>query len=184
MRLLSISETYRKTTSRKTTSETRGPAPWARLSAALSLTRGGRPPRGSGRPAACAARGRTLAIRPEYDKDRLAAVLLSYCGQERDSLRQAPALPHAPGQGAFHPRTSRSLGRGFGRGRPRRSCHQGGFGSGQIRTKTEIADLRTGLKTEIAGTKTDLLKWIIGAIGFQTVVILGAGVSLARVFAK
>jgi hypothetical protein len=50
--------------------------------------------------------------------------------------------------------------------------------------KTEIADLRTELKTEIAGTKTDLLKWIIGAIGFQTVVILGAVVSLARVFAK
>lgn len=50
--------------------------------------------------------------------------------------------------------------------------------------KTEIADLRVELKTEIAGTKTDLLKWIIGAIGFQTVVILGAVVSLARVFAK
>jgi hypothetical protein len=50
--------------------------------------------------------------------------------------------------------------------------------------KTEIADLRMELKTEIAGTKTDLLKWIIGAIGFQTVVILGAVVSLARVFAK
>jgi F0F1-type ATP synthase membrane subunit b/b' len=50
--------------------------------------------------------------------------------------------------------------------------------------KTEIAGLRTELKTEIAGTKTDLLKWIIGAIGFQTVVILGAVVSLARVFAK
>ncbi|MGH6831339.1 MAG: hypothetical protein ACREDG_09335 [Methylocella sp.] len=44
--------------------------------------------------------------------------------------------------------------------------------------------MRTDLKTEIAGTKTDLLKWIIGAIGFQTVVILGAVVSLARVFAK
>jgi hypothetical protein len=50
--------------------------------------------------------------------------------------------------------------------------------------KTEIAGLRTEFKTEIAGTKTDLLKWIIGAIGFQTVVILGAVISLARVFAK
>jgi hypothetical protein len=54
----------------------------------------------------------------------------------------------------------------------------------RMELKTEIADLRTELKTEIAGTKTDLLKWIIGAIGFQTVVILGAVVSLARVFAK
>jgi len=50
--------------------------------------------------------------------------------------------------------------------------------------KTEIADLRMELKTEIVGTKTDLLKWIVGVIGFQTVVILGAVVSLARVFAK
>jgi hypothetical protein len=54
----------------------------------------------------------------------------------------------------------------------------------RMELKTEIADLRTELKAEIAGTKTDLLKWIIGAIGFQTVVILGAVVSLARVFAK
>ena len=54
----------------------------------------------------------------------------------------------------------------------------------RMELKTEIADLRTELKTEIAGTKTDLLKWIVGAIGFQTVVILGAVVSLARVFAK
>ncbi|MGB6175401.1 MAG: coiled-coil domain-containing protein [Methylocella sp.] len=54
----------------------------------------------------------------------------------------------------------------------------------RMELKTEIADLRTEFKTEIAGTKTDLLKWIIGAIGFQTVVILGAVVSLARVFAK
>ncbi len=58
------------------------------------------------------------------------------------------------------------------------------IGDLRMALKTEIADLRTGLKTEIAGTKTDLLKWIIGAIGFQTVVILGAVVSLARVFAK
>ena len=54
----------------------------------------------------------------------------------------------------------------------------------RMELKTEISDLRMELKTEIAGTKTDLLKWIIGAIGFQTVVILGAVVSLARVFAK
>jgi ribosomal protein L29 len=54
----------------------------------------------------------------------------------------------------------------------------------RMELKTEIADLRVELKTEIAGTKTDLIKWIIGAIGFQTVVILGAVISLARVFAK
>ena len=54
--------------------------------------------------------------------------------------------------------------------------------------RTEIADVRncneTELKSEIAATKTDLLKWIIGAIGFQTVVILGALISLVKIFAK
>ncbi|WOJ91801.1 DUF1640 domain-containing protein (plasmid) [Methylocapsa polymorpha] len=46
--------------------------------------------------------------------------------------------------------------------------------------KGEIGELRT----KIAETKTDILKWIIGAIGFQTIVILGALVSLAKLFAK
>ncbi|MGH6842601.1 MAG: hypothetical protein ACREDV_11000 [Methylocella sp.] len=61
--------------------------------------------------------------------------------------------------------------------------------------RTEIAELRTELKTElkseiaqlkieIGGIKTELLKWIIGAIGFQTVVILGALISLIRLAAK
>lgn len=51
----------------------------------------------------------------------------------------------------------------------------------ELRTelKTEFAEL----KTEFAGTKIDLLKWIIGAIGFQTVV-LGALISLVRIAAK
>jgi hypothetical protein len=50
--------------------------------------------------------------------------------------------------------------------------------------RTEIAELRTELKTEIAGIKIELLKWIIGAMGFQTVVILGALISLVRIVAK
>ena len=50
--------------------------------------------------------------------------------------------------------------------------------------RTEIAGLRTELKSEIAEMRTDLLKWIIGAIGFQTVVILGALISLIKIFAK
>ena len=54
-----------------------------------------------------------------------------------------------------------------------------------------IAELRTELKTEIvelkseiAGIKIELLKWIIGAIGFQTVVILGALITVIRIAAK
>jgi hypothetical protein len=50
--------------------------------------------------------------------------------------------------------------------------------------RTEIAELKTELKSEIAEMRTDLLKWIIGAIGFQTVVILGALISLIKIFAK
>jgi predicted nucleic acid-binding Zn-ribbon protein len=56
----------------------------------------------------------------------------------------------------------------------------------ELRTelKAEIAGLRTELKAEIAAVRTELLKWIIGAIGFQTVVILGALISIIKIFAK
>ena len=46
--------------------------------------------------------------------------------------------------------------------------------------KADNAELRTELKAEIAETRKDLLKWIIGAIGFQTVVMLGALNDTAR----
>jgi hypothetical protein len=65
---------------------------------------------------------------------------------------------------------------------------------GDLATKADLADLATKadlaaaiaeLRTEIAGTKIDLLKWIIVvAVGFQTVVILGALISLVRTAAK
>jgi hypothetical protein len=52
-----------------------------------------------------------------------------------------------------------------------------------IATKTDliaaIAPLAT--KTEIAEAKADILKWMFGAIGFQTLVILSAVVALAAV---
>jgi len=41
---------------------------------------------------------------------------------------------------------------------------------GDLATKTDIASLRT----ELAEMKSDILKWVIGAIGFQTILILGA----------
>jgi hypothetical protein len=47
-----------------------------------------------------------------------------------------------------------------------------------------LAALKAELKADIAEVKADILKWVVGAIGFQTVVILGALVSLARIFAK
>ena len=64
--------------------------------------------------------------------------------------------------------------------------------------KIDIADLRTELKVDIAdlrsdlreaelrleakieATKADILKWMFGTIGFQTIVILGAVLALSR----
>jgi hypothetical protein len=50
--------------------------------------------------------------------------------------------------------------------------------------KADLAALKAELEARIAEAKADILKWIVGAIGFQTVVILGALVSLVRIFAK
>jgi hypothetical protein len=50
--------------------------------------------------------------------------------------------------------------------------------------KGDLAGLESKLEARIAEAKADILKWVVGAIGFQTLVILGALVSLARIFAK
>ncbi|HUZ90431.1 MAG TPA: hypothetical protein VMU78_00795 [Methylocella sp.] len=50
--------------------------------------------------------------------------------------------------------------------------------------RTEIAGIKAELKGEIAAVKTELLKWTIGAIGVQTVVILGALMSMIKILAK
>ena len=49
---------------------------------------------------------------------------------------------------------------------------------GVLRADVKEAELR--LEAKIEATKTDLLKWMIGAIGVQTLVIVGAVVALAR----
>jgi hypothetical protein len=49
-----------------------------------------------------------------------------------------------------------------------------------LATKADLAKLAA----KIAEVKADILKWVVGAIGFQTIVILGALVSLVRIFAK
>ena len=60
----------------------------------------------------------------------------------------------------------------------------GEAGHDELATKADLAALKADLKADIAEVKADILKWIVGAIGIQTVVILGALVSLARIFAK
>jgi hypothetical protein len=47
---------------------------------------------------------------------------------------------------------------------------------GEIRAT--IAHLAT--KAELAEAKSDILRWIVGAIGFQTIVIIGAVAALFR----
>ncbi|WP_026605771.1 hypothetical protein [Methylocapsa acidiphila] len=62
---------------------------------------------------------------------------------------------------------------------------------GDLATKGDLRETEAHLnakieavKADIAEAKADILKWVVGAIGFQTVVILGALVSLVRIFAK
>ena len=64
--------------------------------------------------------------------------------------------------------------------------------SDQIATKADIKDLRVELRNDmrevearleikIESLRSDVLKWIVGSIGFQTLVILGAVVTLAKI---
>jgi hypothetical protein len=44
--------------------------------------------------------------------------------------------------------------------------------TGQVATKADLAGLAT--KADLAETKADILKWVIGTIGFQSLAIMGA----------
>lgn len=46
--------------------------------------------------------------------------------------------------------------------------------------RTDIARVKADLEIRLAETKADLLKWVVGAIGFQTVVIIGTLVTLLK----
>ncbi|MEL6060722.1 MULTISPECIES: coiled-coil domain-containing protein [unclassified Methylobacterium] len=43
-----------------------------------------------------------------------------------------------------------------------------------------IALVRSELRTEIADTRYEILKWVLSAIGFQTIVVVGAIVALTK----
>ena len=66
---------------------------------------------------------------------------------------------------------------------------------GDLATKTDLSSVQTDLRAElretelrleakIEATKVDLIKWVVGMIGFQTIVLLGAALALARAVAK
>lgn len=46
--------------------------------------------------------------------------------------------------------------------------------------KTELREHELRLEARIANAKTEIIKWMFGTIGFQTIVILGAVIALAR----
>ncbi|PWB95019.1 DUF1640 domain-containing protein [Methylosinus sporium] len=47
-----------------------------------------------------------------------------------------------------------------------------------VESKIEKAELR--LEAKLEATKAEIIKWLFGTIGFQTLVILGAVLALAR----
>ena len=72
---------------------------------------------------------------------------------------------------------------------------------GDLATKVDVSNVQTSLRSEIQSvrgelretelrleakieaTKADLIKWVVGMIGFQTIVLLGAALALARAVA-
>ena len=46
--------------------------------------------------------------------------------------------------------------------------------------ETSIAETRAEIRTAIAETKAEILKWMVSTLGLQTVVIIGAVISLVR----
>lgn len=54
-----------------------------------------------------------------------------------------------------------------------------------VRAGLEALELRmdaklSGIRSEVHANKADTLKWVLGAIGLQTIVIIGAVVALVR----
>ena len=47
-----------------------------------------------------------------------------------------------------------------------------------------LREVELRLEAKIEATKADLIKWVVGMIGFQTIVLLGAPLALARAVAR
>ncbi|WP_375465118.1 DUF1640 domain-containing protein [uncultured Methylobacterium sp.] len=50
----------------------------------------------------------------------------------------------------------------------------------RLATQADIEALRLSTKADIEAAKSEIIRWMFGAIGFQTVVIVGAVVPLGR----
>jgi RNA-binding protein YhbY len=49
-----------------------------------------------------------------------------------------------------------------------------------LATRTDLSAIKADLEKSIAENKAEILKWMVGSIGFQTVVIIGALLALTR----
>lgn len=49
-----------------------------------------------------------------------------------------------------------------------------------LASKLDMFATKESVKADLSETKADILKWVIGTIGFQTLVILGAVITLAK----
>ncbi|HXT09535.1 MAG TPA: hypothetical protein VN715_21680 [Roseiarcus sp.] len=125
--------------------------------------------RGSRRAKGCAARRSGLSSPRTWSRNVSAVAF--------DTLKFAKTLRD---KAKFSPEQAEGLSEAFAQA-----------GADQLATKTAIADLRSDLretvlrleaaiKSAIVGCKADILKWMFGTIGFQTVVILGAVLALSR----
>ena len=50
--------------------------------------------------------------------------------------------------------------------------------------RAELREIELRLKAKIEAMKADLIEWVVGMIGFQTIVLLGAALALDRAVAK
>ncbi|MGU3406671.1 hypothetical protein [Methylobacterium brachiatum] len=50
----------------------------------------------------------------------------------------------------------------------------------KIQTRADIAALRLTTRADITSANVETLRWLVGAIGFQTLAILGAVITLTR----
>jgi len=49
-----------------------------------------------------------------------------------------------------------------------------------LATKTDVREAELRLETKIEATKADIIKWVLSAIGFQALIIVGAIIALSR----
>ncbi len=100
-----------------------------------------------------------------------------------DTLRLAQALRGAN----FTPEQAEGAARAIADAAQTDLATKGDLREMQTELKAEIASARfeakadaSSIRAEMRDMKAELLKWIIGAVGLQTIVIIGAIITLAR----